>query len=353
MGPLAHKVVRLIELKGIEAASKIFEVSPSLVRQWRIGSRTPSLRAVEVAMEIEGVMESIPAPEKPAEETTPAPELPDTGYEIDLGATKVALLLPWYRSANPFTAMSVMGLFDRATTRCFMAHGDAFISHTRNRLASLFLESGCEWGLMIDDDMILPWGKAAWFKEATGFSRIPDANAGLHTLARLISHRKTLVGGLYVGKNPKDLRPMFAEGCSSSNGQKAVNDGTWKNQCLATKWVATGCLLIHRKVFEDISAKYPHLKGGWFSPSEHDLVAGVERAVQTLQGPETPNGKAYDALTILADCKARADAVSKLGTGEDVIFSHRAAACGHIPHVDTGLILGHVGNFTYGPKWVL
>lgn len=351
MGALSDRVARFIEVRGDDDAAKVLGVSVGLVKQWRTGSRIPSLRAVEIVSELDGVLESIPAGSSVPVQEAP---LPDTGYELNLGGKKVAFLLPWYRSANPFTAMSVIGLFDRASCRCMMAHGDAFISHTRNRLGQLLMKSDCEWGLMVDDDMVLPWGRAEWFKEATGFTKLPDANAGLHTVARLLSHGKTLVGGLYVGKNPRDIRPMFAEGCSTKEGQQAINGGTWKNQCQATKWVATGCLLIHRSVFEDISKKYPHLNGGWFSPSEHDLVAGVADALKILQDRSaSADQRVFDALQRLATCHAQASAVSKLGTGEDVIFSLRAAACGHVPHVDTGLILGHVGSFTYGPRWVL
>jgi hypothetical protein len=145
---------------------------------------------------------------------------------------------------------------------------------------------------------------------------------------------------------------MFNEGCSIRETRDSIVNGTAERKCTPTKWVATGCLLIHRTVFSDISKKYPHLEGGWFSPSEHDLVAGVNGALAALQSNSDPQDRVLKALSLLADCQARADAVSKLGTGEDVIFSLRAAAAGHTPHVDTGLVLGHVGNYVFGPKWV-
>jgi len=337
MGALADKVLEFIREVGVEAASEALGVSAATAQQWADGRKTPSLRAAELVSERDD-----PASEPP----------PSTGYEVNLGGSKLAILLPWYRSANPFTALSVLGMYDRAQMRLMMAHGDAFISHTRNRLAQLFMATDCEWSLMIDDDMILPWGKPAWFKEATGFVRMPDQVAGLHTIQRLVSHGKSLVGGLYVGKNV-DVVPMFAEGCTSAEVRRATVTGTAERGCIPTKWVATGCLLIHRSVFADISKRYPHLDGGWFSPSEHDLVSGVDRALALLQEPSgDPSEKMHRALGVLSDCKARADAVSKLGTGEDVIFCHRATAAGHTPHVDTGLILGHVGNYTFGPSWV-
>jgi hypothetical protein len=348
MGILADRVVAFLRETGVEAGSEALEISKETAEQWLSGRKTPSLRAAERVFQVQHREVGWQEVASAIESEPP----PHTGFEVNLGGSKLALLLPWYRSANPFTALSVLGMFDRKQMRCLMAHGDAFISHTRNRLAQLFLGTECEWGLMVDDDMVLPWGKPAWFKEATGFLRMPDSMAGLNTIQRLLSHGKTLVGALYMGKNFDDIRPMYAEGCSIRETRDATVNGTAERGCIPTKWVATGCLLIHRRVFEDISKKYPHLDGGWFSPSEHDLVNGVDSAMKALQLPGDQSARLMNALTILAECKARAEAVSKLGTGEDVIFSLRAAAAGHIPHVDTGLVLGHVGNYVFGPKWV-
>jgi hypothetical protein len=38
-----------------------------------------------------------------------------------------------------------------------------------------------------------------------------------------------------------------------------------------------------------------------------------------------------------------------LGSGEDVSFCLRAAAAGHQPHVDMGLVCGHIGYQCFGP----
>jgi len=39
---------------------------------------------------------------------------------------------------------------------------------------------------------------------------------------------------------------------------------------------------------------------------------------------------------------------SKLGTGEDVIFCHRARQAGHQPYVDLDCVAGHCGSHVYG-----
>lgn len=224
--------------------------------------------------------------------------------------------------------------------KLFMNYGDAFIAHSRNTLARRFLDSECEWSMWIDDDMIVPFGNAAWFNRTTGFG-FADKFAGLNVIDRLLSHNKTLVGATYFGRQ-RGGKPMYAEGCASDVEAAACRRGP-QDVVKVTKWVATGCLLVHRSVYESIHKRWPHLNNQWFSSSEHDLVESVNKALQIIHGsPEA-------AIEMLKRGRDLSQKYSSTGTGEDVQFCHRAMEVGHQPHIDLGLVCGHVGSCCYGP----
>ena len=256
----------------------------------------------------------------------------------------VAVLLPWYKTVNPITALGIMAMIDRSKMGVIMAHGDAMISHARDSLAQQFLDSTqAEWALMIDDDMVLPFGNAYAFNAFTNFG-FPAEFAGMHTINRLLSHGKTLVGGLYFGRQPGGL-PMYAEGVSHPDEAEAARRAP-VDTIKPTRWIATGCLLIHRQVFLDIDAKYPELKRRFFSPSEPDLMVATRKAMELLaQDPPAVT----EAQALLVEGLALAKSNSPVGLGEDVTFSVRVAAVGHQPHVDMGLVCGHAGQRIYGP----
>lgn len=266
---------------------------------------------------------------------------------------KVCIVAPWYKSSEPRTAFSIMALLDRSKTAVMLDFGDAFIAHSRNKLADAFLSSKMEWMLTIDDDMVVPFGNAGIFRSFTGFHSA-DKFAGLNTIDRLLSHGKTLVGALYFGRW-KHGKPVYAEGAESKNEEAFVRRGP-HDICKATRWVGTGCLLVHRTVFTAIEAKFPHLarkpdgKGGnWFTSSEHDLNEGVKNALACIDR----GGSVTEVQGILEAAQARSKRFSGLGVGEDVVFCHRAAQAGHQPHVDLGLICGHTGSYCYGPDKIL
>lgn len=220
--------------------------------------------------------------------------------------------------------------------KLFMNYGDAFVAHARNELTRRFLDSECEWSFWIDDDMVLPIGNAQWFNHTTNFG-FADQFAGLNAIDRLLGHNKTVVGGLYYGRGPFG-KPLYAEACGSRVEAAACRRGP-QDVVKPTKWVATGCLLVHRSVFEAITKRWPHLDGQFFSSSEHDLVSSVDQA---LKEPD----RATEILSRAKDMSAR---YSQTGIGEDVQFCQRAMQVGHQPHVDLGLVCGHVGSCCYGP----
>jgi len=267
---------------------------------------------------------------------------------------KVFVALPWYKNVHPATAFSVSQLLDKRRTSAAMSMGDAFLPHTRNSLADAFLGTDCDYMLSVDDDMILPCAQAKWFKGFTGFDWMPDEFAGLNSIDRLMSHKKSVVGALYFGRY-KHGPPVFAEGAQPDMAREARQAPV--DKIFKTNWIGTGCILIHRKVFEDIEKRFPRLargsdgKGGqWFTSSEHSLLDDVDRVRQMLSKGPMDGQKALKAYEILEGAVAKAKQVSGLAVGEDVIFSRRAREAGHDVFVDFGLVCGHVGYCCYGPK---
>jgi hypothetical protein len=334
---LSGLVKNKIDEIGIQNAAKFFNLGEARIKHWKSGVIVPPLWAAEKVY-----TELLSRPSKE--------QLPSTG-EPPLAANwegkKVQICIPWYKSASPFTAFGLLAMFEKGKMGIIMNCGDAFVAHTRNKIAASFMQSEAEWSLWVDDDMILPMGNAAWYNAITGFN-LPEEFAGMHTINRLLSHDQPIVGGLYFGR-ASNGRPMYAEGANSPQEAEVARQGP-QDRCKPTKWVATGCLLIHRKVFLGIEKKFPHLKGNYFSPSEHDLVDSVQ-SMQDLLADQTidPKQRVVRAATMLESGRLLSNTNSKMGVGEDVIFCTRAAAAGFQPHVDMGLVIGHVGSQVFGP----
>lgn len=272
---------------------------------------------------------------------------------VEISGAKVLVAKPWQKSVHPLTAFCVGQLCERRRTADRLHFGDAFVTHSRNKCADAFLSSNLEWMLMVDDDMVVPFGDAKWFKGTTGFN-LPEPFASFHTLDRLLSHKKTVVGALYSGRYPKSPL-MYNEGALGTESAAWARKGP-HDAVMPTKWVATGCLLTHRSVYEDIEKRFPRLRrapdgrgGQWFTSTEASLVDRVQRVRDDLlEGGRVTAEKAYKALEGLDSALAEARAENTLGVGEDVSFCLRAAAAGHLAHVDFGLLCGHIGHCVYG-----
>ncbi len=270
---------------------------------------------------------------------------------------KVMIVMPWAKTINPITAYSVMQLVDRRRAASMMNYGDAFIAHSRNHCADIFLQSDLEWMFTVDDDMLLPFGSDKWFRAYTRWNWYPDPFASFNTLDRLLSHGKTLIGALYFGRHP-NAHAVYAEGMSIP-AEREYARGAPYDLIKPTKWVGTGAMLIHRSVYEDIEKKFPRLgrnqhdmKGGqWFTSSEHRLLSGLDRVRDMLaEGNHMTGEKALKAYEMLEALNKEVNHSTPISIGEDVVFCHRAAEAGHQPYVDMGLVAGHIGHFIYGPR---
>lgn len=318
-------------------AADFFEVSEGLVSQWEKGSKPVSLAAVERVFD-PGNLPSMVATREAMWE-----------------GKSVCLMMPSYKTSNPRTTFALMSMLDRQKMAVMLDFGDAFIAHSRNKLADTFLKSKIEWAFTVDDDMIVPFGNAELFNTFTRFN-LPAASAGLHAINRLLSHGKTLVGGLYFGRWAHG-KAVYCEG-QQSKDEEAFARRAPHNICKPTRWVGTGCLLIHRTVFTDIEKTFPHLArnpqgdfGHWFTSNEHDLRSAADLALKVLDDQSvSEEARMKEASRIMRNGRLKSQHHSSLGMGEDVTFCIRAEQAGHTPHIDLGLVCGHVGDKCYGPR---
>lgn len=265
--------------------------------------------------------------------------------------SKVLIVTPWQKQVSPVTSFCVSQLSDRRRTATALHFGDAFVAHSRNSCADTFLASSFEWMLTIDDDMIVPFGEEQWFRHFTGWN-FDSKFMRLNALDRLMSHGKTLVGALYFGRH-KGGPPVYNEGSANKSEAEYAARGPY-DLIKPTRWVGTGCMIIHRRVFEDIEKKFPRLargpqgKGGnWFTSTEATLLRDVDHIRTQCQGKPLTGQTAYDVVNGLEGAVSKAAFENPLGSGEDVSFCLRAMASGHQPFVDMGLRCGHIGHWVF------
>lgn len=321
-------------LPSTEAAADFFGFTEAAVVGWTKGEPVPVV-AVEKVFDL----------------TKLAPKVGTIARDDQ----KICVVFPCYKATNPGTAFSLFSILDRTRMSVMLQFGDAFIAHTRNQLASAVLKTKADWMFTVDDDMILPCGNAKWFNGFTEFA-LPEPFASFNAVDRLLSHKKTLVGALYFGRW-RSGKPVYAEGAFDKKEEAYVRSGP-HDVCKPTKWVGTGAMLVHRSVFIDIEDKFPNLArdkngnlGNWFTSSEHDIKHAATEAMTILNDDTAGEGNRIAKVKeLLALASHRSQRNSSLGTGEDVQFCIRATQAGHQPHVDLGLVCGHMGSFVYGPK---
>lgn len=272
--------------------------------------------------------------------------------QISFLKKKVMIATPWGKMVHPITSFCITQLTDRRRgVTSVLNFGDAFISHSRNGIACAFLKSDCEYLLMSDDDMVLPFGSAKWYRSFTDWPNYPEPFASFNIIDRLLSHDVSIVGACYKGRY-EGANFVYGEGAQPKE-KEYVEKGP-RDEIRETRWCGTGALMIRRDAFEAIEKRFPLLargpdgKGGhWFTSSEHTLADAVMRTRKMLsEGPMTAE-KGLKAYEMLVAAEAEVKSQSMLGVGEDVQFSLRAKAAGHPTYVDFGLRAGHLGHKCY------
>ena len=171
--------------------------------------------------------------------------------------------------------------------------GTDAIDHKRSRLATQVLEEPYDEFLWIDSDMKFD----------------PD------DVDRLRSHRLPLIGGFYAARGSRDLncRPLLG------TAEIAFGPGSAPVEVHS---LATGFLLTHRTVYEDIVRK---LELPWCGASSGELVVPYFLPM-VYEDPE--HGMAY--------------------LSEDYAFCGRARQAGHKVLLDPSIRLWHIGSYGYG-----
>lgn len=290
---------RFIEIHGIDKACEITGKSKALVAQWPSGAKNPTVEDLQALLTYD---------------PDPLHAVMRLYEPMAAEGNRLAIVMVTNRQPHPATMESVLKLFDSTKMR-FIRKTSNFLIRGRNQAAWAFLQSGCEWALWVDDDMVLPCGDAEWFRKATGSPKFPEAYAGLNTIGRLIYHKKTLVGGCYFNR-VEGGKAQFNEAALSAEIDASVKHRGPSTEVCPTKWVATGCMLVHRSVYVDIVKKFPQIQ---ISP-EQERYLGYRYGF-------------FDPI--------------EPGMGEDVSFCRRADEAGHTPHVDFAVMPAHIGWHAY------
>ena len=261
------------------------------------------------------VLESVDAPEpvaapasEPVELITESRRDGMPSYRTEFGGRDLMVGFPCYKTTNPVTAFAMIAMaldFGRDKIRFDMSIGDSMVYHSRNRLAEKFLQTDAKYLLMMDDDIIPCIGRPAWMRSTVQSAQnVPDLPLQRHIVHRLLNSGKTLIGGAYFGRQE-------GGNLMCSDQTLALSAKRYDDTLAPVNWIGTGCLLIHRSVFEDIKKKYPEL---------------------ATANPDAP----FDYFLPMTG-----------HIGEDVAFCHRAKESGHMPHIDLGTPVFHVGYKVY------
>lgn len=239
-----------------------------------------------------------------AEKTFPVEPIPEKAL---WEGRDVCLCLPWYKETYPNTVLCIMAMWDKTRMRMELRSDDSMITRSRNQLAKRFLDTGCTWSVWFDDDMVFPFGHAGIYMTITNMRHLPQKFLGIHTINRLISHGKTIVGGCYWDR--RGGGKLIAGG---GNIMKSIPSDSLQ----PVGFVGTGCLAVHRQVFLDIAAKYPDTMHADSLGNESGFFTNIQTNQRML--------------------------------GEDESFAVRANEAGHPSYLDLAVVCGHIGQNVHG-----
>ncbi len=205
--------------------------------------------------------------------------------------------------------------------------------HNRNLIVENFLKLDSEWLFWIDADTIVPIG----------------------AIDRMIAVGKTMVSGLYWGKN--DPHPAIAY--YVYNGAYRPLDKTrhWeRGEILPVDACGMGCMLVHRSVYEDIQKQftpYQEAGGGMILVHKDDISGEVTADIKHATDGKVVNGQRRQRLIPLTLEKPKFPFYSlEHGRTEDLWFFEIAARAGHKPYLDTSVECGHIRPLEFtGANW--
>jgi hypothetical protein len=303
---------------GDESVSKTLELPRQIVRQFVSGKKTPGYKTCQKILDLWGKEEVIePAKDigdGSSAEWFDADGILNGSYCPGEWSSKkkawdgrdVCLCLPVYNDvpqAHYFSMLCTIAKY-RMALRIEFRGEDSMITRYRNHLAKRFLATGASWSIWFDSDMVFPFGHSGVYSTMTNMRNVPDKFLGIHTIERLISRGRSVVGGLYWDRR--------GSGRLIAGGGPALLSPIPSDTLHPVNFAGTGCLAVHRQVFLDIATKFPE------TMSENAI--GNECGFFTnIQLPERM-------------------------MGEDESFAKRATDAGHPTFLDLGLLCGHISS---------
>jgi len=284
---------RYIEAHGRDRVAEIIGVKTGVVAMWIARDKFP-LDAVEKLLAFDPT---------PLHEVKPLYTNPEPG-------NKLLILMPCNGSPERDTMRSIMRMYDPKDMD-FETIAFNNLSVVRNQLAAIWLARGHEWAFWADADSVFPCGNAAWFKQVCDLPAMPDIFAGVHTIFRLLVHKKSFVSVSYVARRKGGV-PQFSGGESQ---RVSLKRGP-RDELLPVDWCGFGGVLMNIKVLKDIIATQ-----GEEITVKSDFLRqrfGYNYHFFSPTNPETP--------------------------GDDLPLCKRAIQAGHRPHVDLAIAAGHVGS---------
>lgn len=220
-------------------------------------------------------------PAKPTRKPITADNLPKVFVGLPTHTSQIEV-----EFADAFQRLCVSGLISNWQ----WLQGDSLINRARNLLARQFLESDCDYLLFLDTDLRFE----------------PEQ------IASLIKSQKDLVAGIYPCK---EITPRYPTGCRP--------DSKKEGHLIAADYLPTGCMLIHRSVFEAIIRKMPEIE------YRSDDYLGGKKCWAFFQDG------------IFEDLGQRRH------LSEDYAFCKYARDCGIQPWLDSSVTCYHIGRAIY------
>jgi hypothetical protein len=286
-----------IDKYGRDKVTEIIGHGPAMMSMWLSRGRFP----------VEAVQKLIEFDPSPLHDIKPL-------YATSEIGKKLIILMPMNGPPEPEILDAFARLYDPKEMD-FHRVGFNNLSVARNSLAGHFLKGPWDWALWWDSDTIPPYGDAAAFKKLCQNPAMPDAFAGVHSIYRMLVHKRSFVSACYVGRR-KGAPPQFFKAEMEMNG--VMKRGP-RNELMECDWTGFGFTLTHRKVFEDIITT----QGEEIRVKNEGLRSrfGYDHAFFTPTGVDIP--------------------------GDDIPFCMRAAKAGHKVVMDLSVFAAHIGNHAY------
>lgn len=299
-----HKKVR--DLGGVEVRRAVSQKLPESLNHHKFNAIIAGVNPM--LPEIESRAREL-WPEDFTNGAVPDQETISTAGQFAVNQLNFTILMPVRNNFDPATVNSIVGLVRRTGCGWISRPFDSMIARSRNMLAAAFLRSNYEWSLWLDDDMIVPNGEPGWFKASISRdTRIADEYAGMIAPYQLVSWSKSIVSAVYFSRHGgQQITGGFPTGTSIKN--RLPHKGL-----LPANYCGFGCVMIHRKVYEDILVKHPEL---WKARTDAEC-----QVFSTFQDGDHM-------------------------AGEDQAFCNRANEAGHPTFFDMSVICGHSGRAVY------